>query len=588
MGFGQEMKDFLSAYQAGEKIAGAPDDRAYKQAMTKYQLSLAQKQEDENNDEEGDKLDKDAKRAQIRLANARANNIGKTPQDPNGAVYGAIQPYKAAPDDSAAFTAPSTGVTQVPQGVPGTMPAVGGAYSAGGAVKKFADGGAVDNDGDENSADDDADGDGAPAAPAVGGTSSTTDISSRRLGTPAGPGYSIAAGLDAVKAGANYGATVNNIHRPAGLQTSETQAGAHAWAHGTHAAPALDMEKLGNAVDPEHKMSDSDRNMAAMGAVYQFKMKQGDTDGAARSAYQMLQYYRNASSRYAALAAVAAQKGDLDTATHAAMKAYANIPDGKNFQVVKTPDGKLSYTMTDMSTGKVTQQGVEPPEKLASAAMGLAGPGFDQQLISAINQTPYTPPTAPAAVAPKPMKVSDKTSLMKQINKSYETQNPDVPDPNDSSKTVPKYSPDDQTMHKGAAMRIAMHPSNDGTTPDEATQVATKIADPTIADKGGFSPKQVDGGVEVTFGKRKTFVPQDDFDSLLAKRTELMDAKKAKDEKAKADAKDSGSTLKGAIDLGATAWDKLKSWNAKENDRAKADIAAPKPAVPTDYSQPQP
>lgn len=583
MGFGAEMKDFLSAYQAGQKIKGADSDQEYAATKNKYLQAQTDTITKKNEDDEGDELDKEVKRQTIRNGAATnqlrqaqiANYNAATAQskvDPNAALYAGIQP---APQQTT--QAPAVPVTQVPAGVPG-----GAAYSAGGAVKKYAGGGAVDNDGDESSADDDADadGDGVPATPAVGGTSTTTDISSRSRT----PGYSLAAGLDAVKAGANFGATHNGIHRPAGINTLQTQAGAKAWATGAHAAPALDMEKLGNAVDPNHTMSDSDRNMAAMGAVYQFKMKQGDTDGAARSAYQMLQYYRNASSRYAALAAVAAQKGDLDTATHAAMKAYANIPDGKNFQVVKTPDGKLSYTMTDMSTGKVTMQGVEPPEKLAEAAMGLAGPGFDQQLISAINQTPYTPPVA---TTPKPMKIGDKSKVLDQIDEAYKTQNPDVPSAADPKVTAPKYGADDQALHKGAAYRMLAHPNND-ITPDEATQVATKIADPTIADKDGFSPKQVDGGVEVTFGKRKTFVPQADFDSLLAKRTELLDASKKAKDKADADAKDSGSTLKGAIDLGATAWDKLKGWNAKENDRAKADIAAPKPAVPTDYSQPQP
>jgi hypothetical protein len=151
---------------------------------------------------------------------------------------------------------------------------------------------------------------------------------------------------------------------------------------GVQSAP-LDMERLRNAVDPKHELNDSDRNMAAIGAVYQFRMKQGDTDGAACAAFQMLQYYRGASSRYAALATVAAQKGDLDTATHAAMKAYANIPDGKIFQVQRTPDGKLSYTMTDMSTGKVTMQGIEPPDKLAAAAMDLGRGDFDKTLLAA-------------------------------------------------------------------------------------------------------------------------------------------------------------------------------------------------------------
>jgi hypothetical protein len=106
--------------------------------------------------------------------------------------------------------------------------------------------------------------------------------------------------------------------------------------------------------------------------------------------------------------------------------------------------------------------------------------------------------------------------------------------------------------------------------------MTTKIADPTIPDKEGFSPKPVDGGVEVTFGKRKVFVPQDDFDGLLAKRTAALSAKAEKD---KAAASGSGYTMKGAIDGvtsavgGAIDWAKgdLAKW-AKQNPEATSRL----------------
>lgn len=143
-----------------------------------------------------------------------------------------------------------------------------------------------------------------------------------------------------------------------------------------------DMEKLRKQVDPEGKLGESEANLAALGAVYQFKMGRGDTDGAACTAFQMIQYHRQAQQRYAILAACAFQKGDLDTACPAAMKAYANVPVGKDVKFQKTPDGQLTYTYTDSSTGKLMMQGIENPDKLASAAMGFSEKGFDKALLA--------------------------------------------------------------------------------------------------------------------------------------------------------------------------------------------------------------
>jgi hypothetical protein len=77
------------------------------------------------------------------------------------------------------------------------------------------------------------------------------------------------------------------------------------------------------------------------------------------------------------------ESGDLDLATKAAARAYANIPDGRDFQIKKTEDGKLQYTYTDEVTGKVLSKGVATPQQLAASAMGLAQGGFDKALLQA-------------------------------------------------------------------------------------------------------------------------------------------------------------------------------------------------------------
>jgi hypothetical protein len=581
MGFGQEMRDFVAAAQAGQKMVGAADDAAYQKAKKKYLESQTTTIDQKNADTEGQggQDAHDLIRSQINAHNslaARYRALGQQQQPEATPDFApGMQPTTPVPAVPAAPAAPQVlgQIDPDPAETAAGIPTQGAAV--GGPIKHYASGGGVVADGPD--LEDDADPDDPVQTAAVGGVPAPT--------APAGPGFSPLAAKDAVVAGLQYGARHQQSN--AGVIPTTARAYAHSIASGAHAAPLADMDKVKKAVDPEGKMGESTRNLAAIGAVYQWKMNKGDTDGAARAAFQMIQHYRVASQKYAAIASVAGQKGDIDTMTHAAMKAYANVPDGQNFHVVKTPDGQLQYTVTD-DHGKVTSQGIEPPDKLAAAAMGFVKDGFDKSLMQAAGQ-----PLPKDAPGPKPMKVGDKAKLQDQVDEAYKTQNPDVTDPNDPKKTNPKYSPDDQTLHKGAALRMLKHANND-MTPEEATQVATKIADPSIPDKGGFSPKKVDGGYEVSFGKRKTFVPEDDFDNLMAKRTELADtAKKAKD-KADEDAKNSwGNSIERAgsavVGAGKAAVDALKK-RVEANDAKRGAVAAvpAAPAPEPDYSQPQP
>jgi hypothetical protein len=150
---------------------------------------------------------------------------------------------------------------------------------------------------------------------------------------------------------------------------------------GVQSAP-INFDRLKKAVDPTNQMGESLRILAAVGALYQFKMNKGDTDGAACVAFQMIQHYRVVADKYAALAAVAGEKGQTDVMVHAALKSYANVPDGKNTHITKMPDGQLQYSFTD-DHGNVLTRRIEPPEKLAAAAMGFAQAGFDRTLLAA-------------------------------------------------------------------------------------------------------------------------------------------------------------------------------------------------------------
>jgi hypothetical protein len=141
-------------------------------------------------------------------------------------------------------------------------------------------------------------------------------------------------------------------------------------------------DKVKKTVDPHSQMGESTRNLAAIGAIYQFQMNRGNTDGAACAAFQMIQFYRVVADKYAAIAAAAGEKGKTDVMVHAAMKAYANIPDGQDFTVTKTPEGLLNFSFTD-DHGKVISRRLEPPDKLAASAMGFAQSGFEKTLRAA-------------------------------------------------------------------------------------------------------------------------------------------------------------------------------------------------------------
>src|SRR5271154_6344789 len=105
-----------------------------------------------------------------------------------------------------------------------------------------------------------------------------------------------------------------------------------------------EMHAIRKKIDPRNELGEDQRNIVALSAVYQNKMKQGDAQGAQQAAFAILQNYRLPPQRYAAISA-AAEVGEMDATAKAAMKAYANIPYGKDFKIWKASDGQLKYSI---------------------------------------------------------------------------------------------------------------------------------------------------------------------------------------------------------------------------------------------------
>jgi len=131
----------------------------------------------------------------------------------------------------------------------------------------------------------------------------------------------------------------------------------------------------------------------------------GEGQKAEKVAAQMLQYYRNAAQRYAAIAAKAAEGGNVDLATKAALKAYQNVPDGNDLELLPNPDGGIMYAVTGPD-GNVVTKGVATPQQLAASAMGLATGGFDKAILAAAGAREAQP--AVGGKTGKPQSAADR------------------------------------------------------------------------------------------------------------------------------------------------------------------------------------
>jgi len=402
--FSAEMKAFLGAYQTGQKINASRTDQEYKAALT----DKTQKATERENDPAT--LELERKTAEAKLAKLSDSLLtGKAQRGAIGARTQLTQEQirqlrqqglggtgLLPPTDSVGPAGP------VPQGQgalpigPSTMvsePEIdpfppGSQYNPGGA---YAMGGMVPDDEESELSPDDEVGEGEsggvlPITPVAAPANAPTDVSARRRTEPAMRGIEgiVAPGVvqDAVKAGMTFGARESGLANGGAVASPRTMAMAKQIAAGAGGLSEQEMAAAKKAVDPEGKLTESQRNMAALGSVYQYWANQGDPKRAEKVAFQMLQYYRNASQRYAAIAAKAAEGGNVDLATKAALKAYQNVPDGNDMHLEVGENGQIIYQMTGPK-GEVIRKGVATPQQLAASAMGMASGGFDKALLSA-------------------------------------------------------------------------------------------------------------------------------------------------------------------------------------------------------------
>lgn len=414
------MKAFLGAYQTGQKINASRTDQEYKSAQT----DATTKKTERDNDPDTLKTAKDM--ADTTLARAK-QSLTQGATTHSSALSTAAKQREMLdlrmdmarhPEKYSGSGAAPTGTGFLPPGNPvgsdgplpgpGVLP-IGGStmatpqpvtnpeevdpFPAGSGFNpggQYADGGLVDDEETEDpTLPDEAEPTQGvlPTAPMTAApVSAPTDVSARRRADPAVRGIEgvVAPGVvrDAVKAGMTFGARESGLANGGAVASPRTMAAARQIAAGAGGLSEEEMAAAKKAVDPEGQLTESQRNMAALGSVYQYWANQGSPQKAEKVAFQMLQYYRNASQRYAAIAAKAAEGGNIDLATKAALKAYQNVPDGNDMHMERNEDGTLTYAMTGPK-GETIRQGIATPQQLAASAMGMASGGFDKALLSA-------------------------------------------------------------------------------------------------------------------------------------------------------------------------------------------------------------
>lgn len=423
MGFSAEMKAFLGAYKTGQSINASRTDQDYKEQRTASEKAKMER----DNDPETLQTAKELQNAT--LARAKQSLTQGAATHASGLQTAATQrellnlrmdmarhPEKYANTGGAVPTGTGLLPQENPVGADGPLPRGQGALPIGGSTMAtpqaapaevdpfppgsdfnptggyFSEGGFVDDEevGEDPSIPDEAEPTQGvlPASPIAAPANAPTDVSARRREQAVQPVKGIegivAPGVvrDAVKAGMTFGARESGLANGGAVASPRTMAVARQIAAGAGGLSEEEMAQAKKAVDPEGQLTESQRNMAALGSVYQYWANQGEPKKAEKVAFQMLQYYRNASQRYAAIAAKAAEGGNIDLATKAALKAYQNVPDGNDMHMERNEDGTLTYVMTGPK-GETIRQGIATPQQLAASAMGMASGGFDKALLSA-------------------------------------------------------------------------------------------------------------------------------------------------------------------------------------------------------------
>jgi len=596
MGFGAEVKDFINGFSTGQKIMAMRDDREYKKLRAKVfreknspeRLKLEEdllkaraermRRGPDATVTEGRRLSNKLKRLQIQAvedlrrrqaAGGNANAIVD-----QGPGYG-----ENLPTDASAVPPVESEIPDPTQNF-----SHGGAVKA---IKSYADGGSVEDDGeifDSNTPkspylDPYADVPEDQSQQAVPVEDSSIDLAA--MDQPfkgANKVYSPQASHDAVLAGIKFaqkqlGVTPQDAglkdapapdqnqpsvtpgSAPGGVSPSPAASAAAyiaaggrrkgavaAYLSGAGMSTPEEIQAVYAKIDPQHRMSESERTFASMGAVYTFYLQKGDVKRAQSAAASLLQYYRGAYNRYSALAQAAAGTGDVTKTMRMLLKAHANVPDGIDMKLLPDESGKgIKYTFTDAQSGKLLEHAIMSPQQLLQWASKGTIQSFDELVTAAagiraqIKGGSHKTSTGMGGESGgvKPDKPSDakiiRTEIMGDGGANDGAWNRVLQSRADASGKPPTVAPREASALQNHAIRIFGSHSNraTGVTPDQAVNIALAISGTLDAKPQQIRGEKVQsGGKTVGFIVKTTdanvYVPIKQYDELYRIRLDRL------------------------------------------------------------------
>lgn len=131
--------------------------------------------------------------------------------------------------------------------------------------------------------------------------------------------------------------------------------GAARWGNGEGAASQQEIQEVDDAIDPQRRLSEGDRQMDRLAKITQWYLMNGRKEEAAASAAGLLQYGAQRFGNLSNQAAVAydhyLQTGDpkaMNTTIRLIEKAYEMVPDGAAVNITQNPEtGTLQFIKTD-------------------------------------------------------------------------------------------------------------------------------------------------------------------------------------------------------------------------------------------------
>lgn len=177
------------------------------------------------------------------------------------------------------------------------------------------------------------------------------------------------------------------------------------------AATEEEMKAILAKVDPTKSLDPYMEGAKTMVEVYNYFMERGDSKMAAKASAKIVAYNKDVSMMLGDQAITALKQGDTATAAQLITGAYNTIPDGQTIETNVMPDGSIGFKV--MLGDKLVHEGLANPEQLWQMAGQVAdGSAFIDQMARLADR--HSPKKLRA-------KFGDATNNFIQINAEYRT-----------------------------------------------------------------------------------------------------------------------------------------------------------------------